>query len=96
MLTVWKYPINPSDEAIELKIPGGRPILSAALDPSGQPCVWAMVNEGEKEESVFIYCIGTGWPLDRIVRDEAEGVNFIGTVKDGIYIWHIFTEGVVA
>ena len=94
MLTVWKYPINPSREAIELKIPGGGPILSAALDPRGIPSVWAMVNDKEKEEIIKVYCIGTGWPLDEVVKDSI--VNFVGTINDGIYIWHVFTEGAVA
>ena len=48
MKTIWKYPINPSDDKIELSIPGGGPVLSAGLDPIGQVCVWAAVDT-EKE-----------------------------------------------
>ena len=92
MLTVWKHKINPSTEVIELEIPGGGPILSAGLDPMGIPCVWSMVNDEEKIEIVKVYCIGTGWPLDTIMSEEANGLNFIGTIKDGIYMWHIFQE----
>ena len=48
MLTVYKYPINPSDEKIELKIPGGGNILSAGLDPVNKLCVWALVDQMKK------------------------------------------------
>lgn len=92
MLTVWKHKINPSTEVIELEVPGGGPILSAGLDPMGVPCVWSMVNDEEEIEIVKVYCIGTGWPLDTIMSEEANGLNFIGTIKDGIYMWHIFQE----
>ena len=46
----------------------------------------------EPEEKVRILCVGTGWPLDAIMNEEANGLNFIGTVKEGIYMWHLFQE----
>ena len=94
MLTIWKYPIDPSFEKIELAIPGGGPAISAGLDARGDVCVWAMVDDDLEEEIVKIYCVGTGWPLDRIMED-VEALKFIGTVKEGFYMWHIFTEEVV-
>lgn len=92
MLTVYKYAVEPSLETIDLDIPGGGPIISAGVDPNGKLCVWAMVNTDKPEEKVRILCVGTGWPLDAIMNNEANGLNFIGTVKEGIYMWHLFQE----
>lgn len=92
MLTVYKYPINPSTEKIELKIPGGGNVLSAGLDPSGQICVWALAQPDEEECITNIYCVGTGWPLDWILEEE-DALNFVGSVKDGPYMWHVFVGG---
>lgn len=92
MLTVYKYAVAPSLETIDLDIPGGGPIISAGIDPGGNVCVWAMVDTDEPEEKVRILCVGTGWPLDAIMNEEANGLNFIGTVKEGIYMWHLFQE----
>lgn len=92
MLTVYKYPINPSDEKIELKIPGGGNVLSAGLDPVNRLCVWALVDLDEEERATNIYCVGTGWPIDWIMEEE-DALNFVGSVKDGPYMWHVFVGG---
>lgn len=92
MLTVYKYPINPSDEKIELKIPGGGNILSAGLDPVNRLCVWALVDPDEEDCTTNIYCVGTGWPIDWIMEEE-DALNFVGSVKDGPYMWHVFVGG---
>lgn len=92
MKTVYKYPIQPSAEKIELSIPGGGPVISAALDPNGYPCVWAIADTDEEEAVVNVYCIGTGWPLDWCYEQE-EVLQFIGTIKEGPYMWHIFVGG---
>lgn len=90
MITVYKYPIQPSLEKIELRIPGGGPILSAGLDPIGVPCIWAIANTDDSDEIVTVYCVGTGWPLDWIM-EEQDNLNFVDTIKQGIYVWHVFT-----
>lgn len=92
MLTVYKYSIRPSEEEIKLSIPGGGPVLSAGVDPIGQLCVWALADTDKPEEDVSVYCIGTGWPLDWITEQE-EALNFVGSLKDGPYMWHVFTGG---
>lgn len=92
MLTVYKYPISPSHEVIELDIPGGGPVLAAGLDPMGVMCVWAMANTEEPDEKVRLLCIGTGWPLNAIQSEDAQGLKFIAAVKDGPYMWHVFEE----
>lgn len=90
MITVYKYPIEPSIEKIELSIPGGGPVLSAGLDPMGTLCIWAIANTDEPDEIVTVYCIGTGWTLDWVI-EEQDNLNFINTIKQDMYIWHVFT-----
>lgn len=92
MITIYKYPIQPSAEKIELKIPGGGPVISAGLDPTGQTCVWAMANTEKENKPVNVYCVGTGWPLNWITA-EVDRLEFIGTLKEGPYMWHVFTGG---
>lgn len=89
MITVYKYPIQPSAEEIELSIPGGGPVLSAGIDPMGRLCVWAIANTDEEDVPVNIYCVGTGWPLDWVMERE-DAIELVGSVKDGPYMWHVF------
>lgn len=91
MITIYKYPIQPTTEEIELSIPGGGPVLSAGLGPNGQPCVWSIVDLEQEDKPVKIYCVGTGWPIDWIMAKSA-AIEFVGTIKDGIYMWHVFKE----
>lgn len=90
MITIYKYPIMPSEEKIELAIPGGGPVLSAGVDPMGQLCIWAIANTDEEDVTVPIYCVGTGWPLDWIL-EEQDNITLVATVREHIYMWHIFT-----
>lgn len=87
MKTIYKYPIDPTLEKIELAVPGGGEVLAADLDPRGDICVWILVDTEKKDKKVNIYCLGTGMPMDWIQEDI---LFFIGTVKDGLYMWHIF------
>ena len=89
MKTVYKYPINPSLEKIALSIPGGGPVISAGVDPSGDLCVWALADTDKEDEKVIVFCVGTGWPLDLL---DAHKIRFVDTVKTGFYMWHIFVE----
>ena len=89
MITVYKYPIRPSAEEIELDIPGGGPVISVGIDPTGTPCVWAIADTEKEDVPVKVYCVGTGWPIDWIIEQE-DSIEAVGSIKDGIYMWHIF------
>jgi hypothetical protein len=92
MITIYKYPIHPSGEEIEIKVPGGGPVFSAGIDPIGNTCVWAIADTEKEDVPVRIYCVGTGWPMDWILEKE-DNLECIGTIKEGIYMWHIFVGG---
>ena len=92
MITIYKYPLQPNAEEIELSIPGGGPVISAGIDPIGNTCVWAFADTEKEDIPVRIYCVGTGWPMDWIMEKE-DNLECIGTVKEGIYMWHLFVGG---
>lgn len=82
MKTVYKYPIGLHIKKIEIY--KNAKILSAGYDPSGILCVWALVDTEQEKEEVYFFSIGTGWDLPRC------DLEFIDTVNDGPYMWHIF------
>lgn len=91
MKRIYKYPIIGTDVAAcqEIEINAGAGILSAGRDPNGDICIWAMIDDASPIVKKNIYCIGTGWPLD-LIFTQNEIVNFIDTIKEGPYMWHIF------
>lgn len=91
MKRIYKYPIIGADVAAcqEIEIHAGAGILSAGRDPNGDMCIWAMIDDTSPIVKKNIYCIGTGWPLN-LIFTQNEVVNFIDTIKEGPYMWHIF------
>lgn len=87
MKQIFKYVIyRPMDE-VTLFLPMGHEILSAGIDRQDLVCVWVIVDPDAPPEPRKIFVRGTGHPLG-----DAEGHKFIGTVKDGSFMWHIFAE----
>lgn len=96
MTTIYKYPIRPDMESIEITMPQGAKTLSFGFDGNGVPCVWVLVtvNEGLPPINKKYYCVGTGWPLNQIVGED-EVVVFVGTIVDDVtgLVWHLFEGG---
>lgn len=86
MITIYKYPIE--NMINEFELPVGARIIKADYDPMGVMCLWAAVDTNVETESVKILKIGTGWPLDEYLQKYE--MAFIDTVKEDIYVWHIF------
>ena len=89
MRSIWKFRLTGGNTRIKEKI---IKWLSASYDPSGDICVWAIVDpEAEIDEKVEydILQIGTGWDFS---QNELDNMEFIGTVKEGFYMWHIFVN----
>jgi hypothetical protein len=93
-LTIWKYPLTgggfvdfkQADEEIEM--PCTKRILHVGRDPQGQMCIWAMVNPEDPKNKYKISIRGTGHDASDVAHHQ-----FIGTVFDGPYVWHIFIDG---
>ena len=89
MRSIWKFGLNGGNTRIKEKV---IKWLSAGYDPSGDICVWAIVDpEAGIDEKVEydILQIGTGWDFS---QNELDNMEFIGTVKKGFYMWHIFVN----
>lgn len=57
-------------------------ILTAQMQ-HGKIRVWYEHGINDKEYEVWV--VGTGWPIEA----DAE---YIGTVQDGIYVWHVYAR----
>ena len=89
MRSIWKFGLNGGNTRIKEKV---IKWLSAGSDPSGNICVWAIVDpEAGIDEKIEydILQIGTGWNFS---QDELDNMEFIGTMKEGSYMWHIFVN----
>ena len=89
MRSIWKFGLTGGNTRIKEKV---IKWLSAGYDPSGDICVWAIVDpEAKIDERVEydILQIGTGWDFS---QNELDNMEFIGTVKEGPYMWHIFVN----
>ena len=89
MRSIWKFRLTGGNTRIKEKV---IKWLSAGYDPSGDICVWAIVDpEAKVDERVEydILQIGTGWDFS---KNELDSMEFIGTVKEGPYMWHTFVN----
>lgn len=89
MRSIWKFGLTGGRTTIREKV---IKWLSVGYDPSGDICVWAIVDpEAETDERVEydILQIGTGWDFG---QNELDSIEFIGTVKEGPYMWHVFVN----
>lgn len=90
MITIYKYPLSPMADEMKISMPAGAQPLSCGTDPVGIPCIWAMVDTDSELEDVTVRCIGTGWDVSKLLDN---GLQFLGTINDGPFMWHVFMEG---
>ena len=84
-MSIWKFPIVRTDEQ-KIEMPVGAKVLSVQMQ-NGIPCIWAIIDTDARIESRSIAVVGTGNPCWCFTW------AFIGTVADGDFMWHVFTEG---
>lgn len=84
MKEIWKFKLDGADKLVKAPV-------EKWLDVKVQGesvCVWAIVDFDQPEEDYYLYALGTGWPVETIVGD------FVGTVIDDAYVWHVFAAQV--
>ena len=87
MKTIYKYPIVVGYNTMNTY--ENCQILSAGLDPKGIMSIWVLVDTQEnKTNQLKILVMGTGWDFPPLKGS----LDFIGSVKEDAYIWHIFLE----
>ena len=84
MKTIWKYEIRAMPSFQELMVPKGSEFLSAQMQ-NDLLCLWFKVDSLMIEHECKSFVIfGTGQKFDDT------GLNFLSTVQDGRYVWHLF------
>lgn len=81
--TIYKYPTPTSFDPVRtIELPIGAEIVTVGLDPVGEFCMWALVDPTAEPENRMFVLVGTGHPI-------THDVNYIGSIKDGQFMWHI-------
>lgn len=83
-ISIYKYVLEITDDQV-ISIPGPLELLSIQLQ-GGRLCLWAKVCVEAPLEKVPIRIVGTGHSFD----DCLDGWQFLSTVQQGIYVWHVF------
>lgn len=84
--TIWKFPLRLTDVQTVM-MPAGAEILAVGVQADGI-MLWARVDPAVSERQGYnIAIVGTGHPAP----DDTQS-TYIGTVMDGPYVWHVFTE----
>lgn len=88
MRKIFKYVLEAADLQV-LELPGPSKVLSVH-EQRGDMVLYAIVNEGGKNEKVEVAIRGTG----HIVDFDIDMYDFIGTVKllEGQLMFHVFTR----
>jgi hypothetical protein len=89
--TIYKYPLKIADKQNLTNDPI-ESILNVGLDPSGNPCIWALVDtdlidmfsQQKIGSTNTIYVIGSGYEVPK----DAE--FYIGSFVDGAFVWHVW------
>jgi hypothetical protein len=83
MKTIWKYVIT-KELPQSFQIPFGALLRHIDIDPANRgPALWFQLETDHTAETRTFAVLGTG---DRIPTN----FQYFGTVKDGVYIWHVF------
>lgn len=85
MRTIFKYDVDGQTAEIRGEI------LSVGVQ-HGDMKFWAIHDEEIKPKRVKIHVYGTGHPLPKYAGVEHHSQIFIGTVIDGPFVWHLFSE----
>jgi len=87
MKVIYKYIIKEGYHNQVISTYAAAIPLSVGLDPSGQLCIWLLVDKDLPMMEATIHCVGTGQPLP---HHDCTKSNYVGSVASSIYIWHIF------
>lgn len=85
---IWKYPLALQDTQ-HLIMPRGAELL--AVQMQGEHLIlWALANPHGIPVKRAIAILGTG---QRVSAESVSPTQYIGTVQEGGFVWHIFDMG---
>jgi hypothetical protein len=82
MKTIYKYPLKTGLNQLELPYVKILSVINQGLTPT----LYAVVDRELDDRKLQVVVCGTGWDLEDNVIDG----NFLGTVTDGVFVWHVF------
>ena len=85
MKTIYKYPIRITDDQEVEMLTGATP-CHVGLDPQGQPCVWAAVDNTAPPEPVGVIVVGTGNPVPDVP------CRYLGSFLQGPFVWYVLIK----
>ena len=86
MKTIWKYPAIIND-TIRFEMQENAEILKVAITKPRYLAIWALVDPWATLEPRYIRVIGTGISIRGL-----HSLDYIDTVIDGPFVWHIFEK----
>ncbi|HEC72072.1 MAG: DUF7352 domain-containing protein [Candidatus Thorarchaeota archaeon] len=97
-MKVWKYNLKGLDALEgtlklvgEFEIPSPAQPISAAMTSAYQASMWVLVGDNpEKTNGVKVFCIGTGYGEIPDDGDDEEEYEFLTTIQDDAFVWHLF------
>lgn len=83
-MKIWKFELK-KDRTQLVKMPEKSEIMDIQMQ-NGKLVMWAMVDPESENIEVKINMYGTGWETnDNAIKDE-----YLATVQDGDFVWHLF------
>lgn len=88
-MRIYKYELKMTG-LNQIKMPAGANAFSVGPDPADKLYIWALVDPEETKEDVREFMVaGTGWDLQDELSEHLS-TNFLGTVRQQLYMWHIW------
>ncbi|MCY4128801.1 MAG: hypothetical protein OXG15_06110 [Gammaproteobacteria bacterium] len=91
MRSIWKYQLNRENTEQVITMQKGFVPLHVGLDPAGDMCIWGLVDEQAPLCNCRVIVYGTGG----LTLDSHDTIlsDYVGTVHDGLFVWHVFFGG---
>jgi len=86
-MIVFKYPIYLTNNIQTLQLPESAKVLAFQIQ-DGDMCIWVLMNPERTRITRLFRVISTGNAL------HDEPMEYIGTVQQPPYVWHLFEIGV--
>jgi hypothetical protein len=83
-MEIWKFPLG-DGMAQDIEMPMHAEILTVQVQ-HGHVCLWAKVAPENVKKPRRIHIVGTGHEVPK------GAFGYIGTVQQGVFVWHIFEE----
>lgn len=85
---IYKYPLSLREAKTLVKMPRDAVVRHVGMQ-NGDVTIWAEVLPDNPTVTRTFHVFGTGHPI----TTEPGSTDFVGTVFDGPFVWHVFDAG---